>query len=1006
MARLTDQIEKNEAPGPDFLVHVVDPDDTTNNPAGTSFKISVANLIGGFIASLGIYFNKSTDDTDDITEGVNKFISAAEKAKLAGIAAGATQNDTDANLRARAGHTGTQPASTISDFNTAADARVSAGIASHVGQADPHTQYQQESGKDVAGGYAGLDGNSKLNPSQLPAIAVTDTFVVASQVAMLALTAETGDVAVRTDLSKTFILKGTNPAVLGDWQELVTPTDQVQSVFGRTAVVTAQNGDYNTSQVTENTNLYFTVSRVLATVLTGFSTASTALVTASDTVLSALGKLQAQITKQIKMEAGATGIELYNTADQVTNVEKGTLSFVSNVLRLTSSVLGTGVVRALELIASGTNNNVRIKTDNNTLQLVEGGGGVAFMEFIRTASNATTAWFRTSGTSTASSGVNKFIEIANTVNQTLTAGYTALKINITETATGSGAKRLIEAQVGGVDKFVVDNLGGVTIAPQAVGVSPLQVTLNSNGTGFTVGTGDANGIAGVIAGTERYRFRGTELRTTLPIVFGSTGILGDTNLYRSAADTLKTDDNFIVGAPSNVAGSAVTVDGTQQLSNKTVVDEAYGVGWDSSLGIPSKNAVYDQMELRELLSNKSTDTNLGTSNTLYPTQNAVKIYVDAVAQGLSIKDSVRVATVAALPANTYNNGASGVGATLTAITPGVLTVDGVAVALNDRILVKNEVAGANNGIYICTTAGTAGVPYVLTRSINFDSSSEIAGAFTFVQEGATNVDSGFVATTNNPITIGTTSIAFTQFSGAGQITAGAGLIKNGNTLDVVVDDVSLEIVGDALQLKPGGHTHTASEITDFDEAAQDAVINIMNNNGGIEPIYDDVLNTLEFRITDGAVTAQKLQYSNGASIHLKPTPGAGTGVELDIPAGSVLGRGPTGDVIALLVGPGINITDTEISVSGGAWFDTQITVPPGVKNFGVFSYSEDISIPGILPANFIELCVAPHLDEDENNEQGLSIQTLTAIAGTDMFTVNVEFSELTTGIIKLKYKIN
>lgn len=99
--------------------------------------------------------------------------------------------------------------------------------------------------KGVADGYASLDGSGKVPAAQLPAITITDTFVVASQVAMLALTAETGDVAVRSDQNKTYILKGSNPATLGDWQELLTPTDSVSSVNGRTGVVTglAENSD-------------------------------------------------------------------------------------------------------------------------------------------------------------------------------------------------------------------------------------------------------------------------------------------------------------------------------------------------------------------------------------------------------------------------------------------------------------------------------------------------------------------------------------------------------------------------------------------------------------------------------------------------------------------------------------------------------------------------------------------------------------------------------------------
>ncbi|AWK04726.1 hypothetical protein HYN56_11025 [Flavobacterium crocinum] len=110
---------------------------------------------------------------------------------------------------------------------------------------------ENASNKNIANGYAGLGADGKLISSQLPAITVNDTFVIASEAAMLALTAETGDIAVRTDLSKSFILKGSNSASLNDWQELLTPTSEVTKVFGRNGAVTAQAGDYNADQITE-----------------------------------------------------------------------------------------------------------------------------------------------------------------------------------------------------------------------------------------------------------------------------------------------------------------------------------------------------------------------------------------------------------------------------------------------------------------------------------------------------------------------------------------------------------------------------------------------------------------------------------------------------------------------------------------------------------------------------------------------------------------------------------
>lgn len=157
---------------------------------------------------------------------------------------------------------------------------------------------------------------------------------------------------------------------------------------------------------------------------------------------------------------------------------------------------------------------------------------------------------------------------------------------------------------------------------------------------------------------------------------------------------------------------------------------------------------------------------------------ATKNYVDSVAQGLSVKASVLVATAAALPANTYLLGV------ITITATGTLTVDGVVTALNDRILVKDESSQLKNGIYKVTTAGAIGVAAVLTRSTDMDVAAEFPGAFVFVESGTVNAAAGFVCTNSTPPTVGVTAITFTQFSGAGEITAGNGLSKSGNTLTI------------------------------------------------------------------------------------------------------------------------------------------------------------------------------------------------------------------------------
>ena len=186
---------------------------------------------------------------------------------------------------------------------------------------------------------------------------------------------------------------------------------------------------------------------------------------------------------------------------------------------------------------------------------------------------------------------------------------------------------------------------------------------------------------------------------------------------------------------------------------------------------------------------------------------ANKAYVDQVAQGLDAKPSCRAATTANLSA-TYSNGTAGVGATLTASSNGAITMDGVSPVVNDRILVKDQTAPAQNGIYVVTTVGDGSSNWVLTRATPEDQPAELSGgSFVFVEEGTANGDNGYVFThTGNP-TFGTTALDVTQFSGAGQINAGAALSKTGNQMDVEVDNSSIEVNADALRVKALGITN-------------------------------------------------------------------------------------------------------------------------------------------------------------------------------------------------------
>jgi hypothetical protein len=180
-------------------------------------------------------------------------------------------------------------------------------------------------------------------------------------------------------------------------------------------------------------------------------------------------------------------------------------------------------------------------------------------------------------------------------------------------------------------------------------------------------------------------------------------------------------------------------------------------------------------------------------------QLATKQYVDAVAEGLHVHAACAVATTGTLASITggtvtYNNGTAGVGATLT-LSVALTVLDGYTILNGDRVLVKNEVTQANNGIYTWATGGT-----VLTRATDFDTAAEMAsGDFTFVTNGTLYASTGWVQT--DPVTVvGTSPVTWIQFSGAGAYTAGTGLTLTGTQFSITNTAVTAGSYGSATQV--------------------------------------------------------------------------------------------------------------------------------------------------------------------------------------------------------------
>lgn len=183
------------------------------------------------------------------------------------------------------------------------------------------------------------------------------------------------------------------------------------------------------------------------------------------------------------------------------------------------------------------------------------------------------------------------------------------------------------------------------------------------------------------------------------------------------------------------------------------------------------------------------------------TDATTKNYVDNLAAGLDPKGSVKAATTANIAGITY--AATGGTSARGQITAAPSVLDGVTLALNDRLLLKDMTDGTVNGIWKVSTLGT-GANGVWDRATDFDNDNEVtAGAFTFVEQGTVNDNTGWMLATNNPITIGGasgTALVWTQFNGGTSLTAGAGLTQSGNVFNVVGTAGRVSVAADSIDI--------------------------------------------------------------------------------------------------------------------------------------------------------------------------------------------------------------
>ncbi len=260
-----------------------------------------------------------------------------------------------------------------------------------------------------------------------------------------------------------------------------------------------------------------------------------------------------------------------------------------------------------------------------------------------------------------------------------------------------------------------------------------------------------------------------------------------------------------------------------------------------------------------------------TSSNLWSASKIIS-YTQTATEGLNVKLAVAAATTGTLPACTYDNGSSGIGATLTGDADGALAaIDGVTLIADDRVLVQNQASASENGIYEVTTVGDASNAFVLTRATDFDTTDEIKpNSFCFVEAGTTYADKGLVLASGDSPTLGTTNLVFTQFTGAGAFTAGEGISQSGNSINVNVDDSTIEIDSDTLRLKDAGITTAKladAQVTNA-KLADDSVATANVIDGNITDAKLATDSVITAKILDANVTNAKLAADSVSTVKI------------------------------------------------------------------------------------------------------------------------------------------
>ena len=303
---------------------------------------------------------------------------------------------------------------------------------------------------------------------------------------------------------------------------------------------------------------------------------------------------------------------------------------------------------------------------------------------------------------------------------------------------------------------------------------------------------------------------------------------------------------------------------------------------------------------------------------------ATKAYVDATSQGLDPKNSVRIATQS----------------NITLSNPGTSTIDGIALSSGDRILVRNQSTASQNGIYVFNGSSSA-----LTRATDADSEAKLnAGAFVFVEEG-TDANSGFVLQKpTSPYTLGTTSLTWSQFSGAGQITAGTGLSKSGNTISL-----STPVSG------ANGGTGLTSIGTGFLKGNGSSLSYASLSSGDIPDLSSSYVAVSGSVTISGTKTFSSAPIFSTLTGYLKGNGASALSASASIPVGDLSGTlsvGSGGTGATTLTSNGVLLGNGTSAVSatsaGSAYQVLRVGSAGGAPAFGSIDLSQSAAVTGAL----------------------------------------------------------